>query len=305
MPHMYDLKKMMNEILTRLFDAEQLDSIAKDLDPTFDMHEITGFIKSIPIPRQVAAETLLRHFRQESQFVELIGLIISNNGSYLYGTKVKIPFIDRLLKLLEGKKWIYDPRLGRFKRDQSAAQSADWGFMQEGEEYHLSFVSIDIVSNSELVLSNVKVDIENTYSKLRSYIAKHVEANDGRIWYWHGDGGLAVFHDYVGVRNSMISMISILSYLPVFNLCENELRPQDDIKLRIGINYGKAEYKNDTSKIVSEDLKLAEDLEKNFTSPNSITTSGVVYQFLPHEIRKNLEVIGEREDLKIYKYQVL
>lgn len=305
MPYMYDLKKMMNEIMTRLFDAEQLDSIAKDLDPTFDMHEITGFIKSIPIPRQVAVDTLLRHFRQESQFIELIGLIVSNNDSYLYGTKVKIPFLDRLLKLLEGKKWIYDPRLGRFKRDQSAAQSADWGFMLEGEEYHLSFVSIDIVSNSELVLANVKVDIENTYSRLRSYISKHVEANDGRIWYWHGDGGLAVFHDYSGVRNSIISMISILSYLPVFNLCENELRPQDDIKLRIGINYGKAEYKNDTSKIVSEDLKLAEDLEKNFASPNSIIASGVVYQFLPHEIRRNLEDVGEREGLKIYKYQVL
>ena len=134
---------------------------------------------------------------------------------------------------------------------------------------------------------------------------KHIEQYDGRIWYWHGDGGLAVFHDYKGVTDSMMAMINILSYLTVFNLCENQLRPEDDIKLRIGVNYGRAMYNSDTSKISSSDIKLAEDLEKNYAHPNSIAATGIIYQFLQNEIRNSLKLIDSKDDIKIYRYHTI
>jgi len=302
---MYELRKLVKDILIRMYDAEHLNCFAQDFDTRFDVYQLTGFSKKIPVPRQIALDCLFRHFSKEEQLVDMVSLLFANDEHFLYESRVRIPNKEKIIRNLKAKNWIYDEVMRRFKRDQAVKQSADWGFMRDGEEYQLCFASVDIVGNSQIVQSNVRVDVENTYSRLRSYIYKHIENHNGRIWYWHGDGGLAVFHDYSGIGNSMLAMITILSHLPVFNLCENELNPDTDIRLRIGINYGSAVYSSDTSKITSTDLALAEEVEKHDASPNSIAVTNVVYQYLSQEIRRYLTLKKERGDIKIYQYQVI
>lgn len=300
-----NIKKLFKDVLIRNFDAEQMESVALDLDRSFNMLEETGFGSHIPIPRQVAADCLLRYFADEEEFFKLMGIVFAEDEGFYHGSHVRVFFREDILRLTERHHWLYDEQLRRFKRDQRIAQSADWGFMREGEEYQLCFASIDIAGNSALVRNNVKIDVENTYSKLRTYVRRNVEAYDGRIWYWLGDGGLAVFRDYEGIRNSMLAMIAALSFLPVFNLCENELRPEDDIRLRVGISFGKAAWRADTSKIASEDIARAEDLEKNHATPGAIVTNGVVYQLLPHELRRYMTQTGASDGQPTYRYEVL
>jgi class 3 adenylate cyclase len=301
---MKELKKGLYDLIVRSLNSDQVNHLAQYIDAKFDVYKISGFGRKLSVPRQVAADSLLRYFTEEEQLVEFFEHVLQNENILLYSSRIHIRGKESLINLLNRKNWAYDERSCRFTKDQSVTFTSDWGFMRDGEEYNLSFASIDIVANSEIVRQNVRVDVDNTYSCLRSFIQKQVVSRNGRIWFWHGDGGVAAFYDHKGIMQSIVSTIAILSYLPVFNVFENELHSDNDIKLRIGIHYGSAIYKKDISKIISKDLTIAENLEKNYATPNTIVISEIVFKTLDYRLRNSFVTAGELEHGKIYKYQI-
>ncbi|MCB1315976.1 MAG: hypothetical protein KDK27_08485, partial [Leptospiraceae bacterium] len=124
----------------------------------------------------------------------------------------------------------------------------------------------------------------------------------GRVWFWYGDGGLAAYYGEDCCPMSVLSMLSVLGYLPVFNIAENALRPENDIKLRIGMHYGTAVYKNDVNKMTSQDMKFAQDLEKHAADPNSIALSEAMYRMLPDQVRRSFYPDSDLQGSRVYKY---
>ena len=298
---MKKVRRALQDILIQSLNTQQMAHLGREVDSSFDLYEYSGFGDKIVIPRKVAADCILQYFQAEGPILAFIAFMLSRNGQGMSGGVIRLKGEGRLLEYLRELGWEFDPENARFQKEQSVRQTG-WGFMRAGEEYTLSFASIDIVSSSELVRTNVKEDVEVTLTRLRAYIQKHVDFWDGRIWSWYGDGGMAVFHGEDSAPMSVLSMASIVNYLPVFNISENQLRPENDVKLRIGMHYGSCLYNDDVNKISSQDIKISQEIEKSFADPNSLALSEALCRLLPQEIRKSFEVSSEYRGMRVYRY---
>jgi class 3 adenylate cyclase len=282
--------------------SDQIKRLGRDVDPSFDLGEFSGFGDKIVIPKKVAADCIIRYFHSDRDLLKLIAYMITREGQGMSGGTVRLKGAPQLIALIRDKNWIYDPERGGFYRDQSVTRTSDWGYLHEGVEYQLTLVSIDVIGSSELIHSNVKVDLETTLTKLRAFVLRNVEGRDGRLWFWYGDGGIAAFYGEDSCSHGVLAMQTILYYLPIFNVIENELRAESNFRLRIGIYFGSVEYKNDVSSIVSPSLKFVQEIEKNCQVPNSICISDSVYGKLADSLRNDFALTGTLQNTNIYSF---
>ncbi|MCE9600145.1 MAG: hypothetical protein K8S54_19460 [Spirochaetia bacterium] len=298
-----DIRRMAKEFLWKSLNTDQMNYVAREADRRFDLGQVSGFGHSIVVTRQVAADVIIDFFASEDQFLHFFATCLFMEGKNASGGVIAFVSPDPIIKKLKDKQWLYDPRAGRFFKSQSQTRTADWGFLQAGQEYALTFGSIDIVGSSALARTNVPIDVESTLTRLRAFIQEQIESRNGRIWYWHGDGGVMAFHGSDGPARSVTTAVAILSYLPLFNVTQNELRPENDVALRIGIHSGLATYQTDTEKILSPDIKFTEEIEKTFAESNSIAITERAANSLPPEIRRVFSMSGELAGNKILIYR--
>ncbi|MDH5657016.1 MAG: hypothetical protein OEZ34_13965 [Spirochaetia bacterium] len=284
---MKEVRRTLKQILINSLNTDQMNHLARDLNPSFDMGEVTGFGDKIVIPRQTAAEAILRHFQKDQSLLNFIGYMISRDGQGMSGGVIQLKGISKILGLLKEECWIFDQKSFTFSRDQSVEKTSDWGHMQEGQEYLLTVASVDVVGSSMLVRTNVKIEVESTLSRLRNRIINLAEQYNGRLWFWHGDGGVLAFYGPSSCSSAVTAMISVLYNLPVFNIVDNELNLESDIRLRVGLNYGPVEYRNDVASIVSETIQSAEKIEKNCSPHNALAVSESVYSQLSGPLRSD------------------
>lgn len=282
---MKEVRKILKQILINSLNTDQMNHLARDLDPAFSMGVITGFGDKIVIPRQTAAESILRYFNQDQSLLNFIAYMISRDGQGMSGGLIQLRGLPRLLEVLNEEKWLYDSRTASFTKDQSERRTTDWGYLQEGVEYLIAVASVDVVGSSALVRTNVKIEVEGTLNKLRTNIIHISEQTNGRLWYWHGDGGIIAFYGNSACKNAVLSMLSVLYTLPVFNITENELNYDSDIRLRVGLHYGPIEFKNDVAAIVSNTIQTAQNIEKNCSEANSMSISDAIYTHLAGGLR--------------------
>jgi len=160
---------------------------------------------------------------------------------------------------------------------------------------------IDICRNTKLVRKYDQELIRQTYINFKQYIKNIIEAYNGRIWIWEGDGGLVVFHIKDFINQAILSAIKILSNIPVFNLTLNAL--DDDLQIRIAMNSGTTEFKKDIMTIDSDTIIEVKKIEKDHTSPMTISVSKHTYQHINLNIRKYLEkkIIN---NLEVYQLKI-
>ncbi len=298
-----DIRRMVREFLWKSLNTDQMNYVAKEADSRFDLGRVSGYGPSIVVTRQTAADVIVDYFAGEEQFLHFLATLFSMEGKNASGGVIYFINPDPIMRKLRERQWIYDPGAGRFYKSQSQTRTADWGFLQEGSEYSLVFGSIDIVGSSSLARTNVPVDVENTLVRVRSYLQDQIEARNGRIWYWHGDGGVMAFYGADGPARAVITSVSILSYLPVFNLTQNELRPENDISLRIGLHAGVAVYRSDTEKIISPDIRFAEEVEKHCAETNTLAMTERTVNSLPPEVRRLFAHSGDHAGNRIFLYR--
>ena len=296
------VRRTLYKLLVTSLNTEQMNDLGRSVDREFNVYEFSGFGEKIVVPRKVAADCIVQNFDSPDRLVDFIAYMISRNGHGASGGVIRLKGHEKILSLLEEEHLKYDSENARFIKDQSSGHSEDWGFMKPGQEYPMSFVSIDIVSSSELVRTNVKDDVEITIGRLKQYVKSYVENWEGRLWYWYGDGGMAAFQGKDSVPMSTLSMIALLVNLPVFNIVENELRSENDIKLRVGIHYGTAIFKEDLNQITSLDMKIAQEIEKHMANANSLAVSDAVFTMLPQEIRRHFENCGDLQGMRMFRY---
>ncbi|MCB1175538.1 MAG: hypothetical protein KDK39_18320 [Leptospiraceae bacterium] len=296
------LQRTLNQVLINSLNTEQMNDLGRSVDSSFNVYEFSGFGEKIVIPRKVAAECILQNFESPDALRRFIAFMLFRNGQGASGGVIHLKGHQALLSILAEAGWNFDAENGNFIKDQSLEQSHDWGYLQENQEYAMSFISIDIIASSELIRTNVKEDVEQTLTGLKSFVRQCVENWDGRLWFWYGDGGMAVFHGESCVPMSVLSMVSLLNQLPLFNIMQNELRSENDIKLRIGMHYGTAIYKKDVNQVTSPAMKYSQELEKYHSDPNSLAVSEATHQLMPEEMRRHFELVEPNAVLKIYKY---
>lgn len=295
------LKRILRDVLTRSCNTEQIAYIGREADPNFNLKVISGFGEHVVIPKQVAADTVLDYFNTEYQLLNFISLLFFYEGKGISGGIVSLKEKNKLERFLNENNFYFDPNLNKFIISQEKTKNKDWGILESGQEYKLAFLSLDIVSSSELIKTNVKLDIEQTLVNFKNYTSKKIEKFNGRIWQWYGDGGLVCFLNESGVSSAIRSCIDILYCLPIFNLTLNQLRWENRISLRLSIHFGTAVYNEDVNFIDNEDIEFTRTLEHIMGVPNEVVISETAINLSDNELRKFFILYTNYKNINIYK----
>ncbi|MEK9149760.1 MAG: FHA domain-containing protein, partial [Candidatus Desantisbacteria bacterium] len=172
--------------------------------------------------------------------------------------------------------------------------------LSDGDERNFCFLSIDVVDHSTLSSLFNPVDINHTLIKLQKWINSIITNKKGKGLIWAGDGG--VFYFLQGkvidkaIDNAVLSSMEILDKLAYFNDSHNQLSikgRRHDIKLRVGIDFGRTIYRKEPGNWFSEALNIAVKIQK-MALPDSILITEQVYINLTDSLRKRFVTTSTR-----------
>lgn len=279
------LKRLITEDLTRAFTPDELKKFSWLIDPSIDLNKLTGYTENISIPRKEAAKQIVEHFHKTNRIVQLLDLIIYTAKKGFKGEGVVFNNLKSIFFEMNECGYKYNPDLEKTVFIEKEVKRKDWGFLKQGSVYTFCFISIDICGNSKLFNKYETSLIRQTYNNFKNFVKSLIEKRDGRIWNWEGDGGLCTFHIKDFVKDGVLSSIDILSALPIFNATSNLIN--EDILIRIGINSGEAEYKNDIKMIDSDAIEKTKIIEKKHTLPMTISITPNTFQYLDSTVKSH------------------
>lgn len=301
------MKKFRDEIsqyLSTDLNSDQMRKLMGDFEPAFDPYVQSGFERGIDIPRPVFAETIVRYLKDERRLLDFIAHILSeeksNTGS---GGVIKLPHKEKLFRILRTKFYVFDAEHGRFVKDQRIERTPDWGILRPGDSENFSFLSIDIVSSSSLGSEAGENRINHTLFNVKQFVRGFVEAEDGRLWSWDGDGGLAAFLGLHSCLPAVMAGRGILAYLPHFNIAANKLGNGRFLKFRLAVHYGYSHFPDDLANLNSREANVAEALQKEVAAPNEMIITREVRGRLPSAKQHLFAACNDRGD-DTYSYSV-
>ena len=270
------LKRLLSEDFYRAFNLSELKHFSWTIEPNLDLYKLTGYPANLTIPIKEAAKEVIEYFFKKQKIIPLLNQVIHAAKVGFKGEKVVFNNLKHILQEIKECGYNYKPEINKVVIIEQDEKRSDWGFLQDGVNYNFCFVSIDICGNSKLFRKYDTDSIRKTYLNFKNLIKSIVEKRDGRIWQWEGDGGLCAFHNKDFINSAVMSSIDILSALPIFNATSSFI--DEDITIRIGINSGTTEFKNDTEMIDSEAIIKTKLIEKKFTYPLTISISQNTFQ---------------------------
>ncbi len=275
-----------SELLSKNFKADDIEAIGKLLFKGFNCHSLAGKSSHITLSAKKCATVLVEYCNNEKKLFDLIQLLVHLDDNTLDGKPIEIKGLEEYLNRLTQTGIYYDFRKRKVLHSkQELTDLINWGSLKNGKEYYLTILSIDIVDNSKLVKKYGTRKMEKVYFQLKSFLSKKLYEYDGRLWNLAGDGGIAAFTFKDQITRGVLCALDIQSSMPIFNI--NPLvKITDPVKLRIGIDYGKIKFMNETGHIVSDVINFAAHLEKYATEPGQVSISDTVKKQLHKKIGK-------------------
>lgn len=130
--------------------------------------------------------------------------------------------------------------------------SKEWEALVEEEFCEFCFVKCDISGHSIILSQHPQKKVIETLEKFGHYIEVKVNQYDGRLWTWQGDGGLIAFLGREKTNDAIKFSLDIINNLDSFNNDDSMI--QEDIKLRLAVHLGTANYREQTGHIHSVDV---------------------------------------------------
>ncbi len=111
------IKRLFLQVITNSLNTQQVNYLGELLDSNFNLYTESGFRSSMPIPRQVAAQTLLDYFDDEEDITRLFSIMLNHEGQRFYNRDLAIWERNKFMSLLLKSKWIFDKELNAFLLD--------------------------------------------------------------------------------------------------------------------------------------------------------------------------------------------
>ena len=272
------INQLLVKALNESMSTDLMQRLARRVVPDYDIHERTGFQRSIPIPSLDVAGQIARDLGAGIPLLRFVEALIEVDASGFMGSRVKVRSLEPLIEEVETLGYSYDQRTGLFMETDAATRTRTWSYLREGQTYELSFLKIDVVASSKVVRAHTKAKIDRAYRELQRIVVSAVYRRNGRIWRWEGDGGVAAFlFDEKNVQAALAGM-EILLELFLFNTFQCTL--DSPLQVRIAVHTGPCPYHESFQRIQSDTLRRLERIESRFTRPDSITLSPGVYSDL-------------------------
>lgn len=295
------LKNLLIETISSNISTKEIDEIGKMLQKGFDVNALSGKPANVTITPRMSATILTDMMEEKKKTADLIKLIAELDNNMILGRTLSINGLEHFLQQLTMAGFVYDFRKRKvLPLKEDPRELPNWGALKDGKKYELTVMSLDIVSNSELVKKHGVKVMKKVYTNLWTFLRHHLSHYDGRIWSWAGDGGILAFV-FKGHRERAATFaFQVQRTISLFNMdAQNPI--EDAIELRIGIHAGKLIYHDDTGQIVSEVINLAAHLEKRQALPGSVSLTGEVYEGLSPRYREQFEECGDFEGARGFR----
>jgi hypothetical protein len=264
--------------------------LIREIFPNYDVHARTGYPESLSIPNMEVAGQIVSDVIAAEEFPNFLTLLIRAQEEGIMGRKYPVGHLREIIKETFDLGLIYDSVNKVFVEDPKVRQTRNWGILDEGKEYTLAFLAVDIVGNTRLVRTYSESVVHRAYADLREIIQNTVLYRNGRIWNWEGDGGLIAF--FFGNKHmaAAVSAIEIIHELYLYNRLRCAL--DEPLSIRIGVHGGSCEYSN-----TLEDLERAQTILETFelerkSPPDGVTISSVIKVMLEEIISQKFRSVG-------------
>jgi class 3 adenylate cyclase len=292
------------EIIGNNFSYEEILVIGRRFKNDFDIRTEENAYGRLRLPPHTASEHLISFIMKDEKVSALVQFLIDLDCHSLNGRQIVFKELKDLLVILRHNGIGYDFNRRDFYLISEKEAGPKWEeCLQEGKEYEFSYVSVDIVKSSDLARNEDINLVKHTINSLFESIKKSAYNYNGSIWSWQGDGGIVAFCGEQCNFQSICFSIEALGLLPLFNVRQNSL--ENEIDLRFGIDCGKTSYKKDKGNIISPNLNFAAHLEKKCTAINSLNISERVYKTLSHKQSTFFKHEGQLEGSDYYSYSPL
>ncbi|MFW5994468.1 MAG: hypothetical protein ACOCRN_00005 [Spirochaetia bacterium] len=279
-----------------------MNHVARGLLRNYDIYERSGFPESMTIPRLDAARQVVSDCIAGDKFIELVKELarISNEG--LSGHQYRVQGLNELLRAVEQFGYRYNAETSTFVEDSAIHRTRNWGVLEDGGSYVFTLIRIDVVGSSKLVQQYPDSVIQATFADLREMLREVVEARDGRIWNWEGDGATAAFYGAGTQLTGTLAAISLLHELFFYNALSCPLA--EDLRIRAAVHSGRLQYFEKFERMQGHDFGYLVEMESKFTAPQTLSLSETVYTGLTNEVAEWLEPIPCNGARTLYGYRL-
>jgi len=264
------IEKDTIELLAANLRPELIEELGRLTLGRFDLYAELGEHKHITVPGRRAAAAMVTACKCGGKWKELLQLLIETDGSVFMGRKVEFRGLENLFESLTRSGYVYDfrrRRLLKFNEDIDALQN--WGSLRPGRSYPITVVSLDVVDSSRYARRYGNKTVKKVLQRLRDFLAERLRTYDGRMWAWHGDGGLVAFAFEGQQLRAVQFALDVQRTLPILN---GEIFSilEEGVEMRVGISCGEVVYADDPSGIVSDVHSAASHLEKKCATPGRV-----------------------------------
>jgi hypothetical protein len=255
--------------------------LIREIFPNYDIHARTGYPESLSIPNMEVAGQIVSDVLGGEEFPNFLTLLIRAQEEGIMGRKYPVAYLREIIKETFDLGLIYDSVNKVFVEDPKVRQTRNWGILDEGKEYTLAFLSVDIVGNTRLVRTYSEPVVHRAYADLKEIIQNTIIRRNGRIWNWEGDGGLVAFFFGNKHMSAAVSAIEIIHEMYLYN--RTRCAMDEPLSIRIGVHAGPCEY-NNTLENLERVQTILETLELERKSPSDGVTISVVIKVMLEEI---------------------
>jgi hypothetical protein len=289
--------------LIESMDVRDMVHLAKRIIPGYDIYKESGFPESFAIPSIDAARQIVGDLIDSNLFFQLIQNLIHMNQEGFMGKKIRISYLNDILKEIYSNGYLFDSENQIFVENPKIKKTRNWGALQEGESYTMAFLSIDIIGNTKIVQKYSRSIVQTTYTELNYIVQNAIDKRNGRFWMWEGDGGVIAF--FFGKKNedATLSAMEILNNIYLYNKTICKL--SESLQVRIVVHSGVCEYTEQNNYFKKmEVMKTLSEMEKKHGKPESVCISYPVRMMLDGFIANQFVPLGSSSTSKYYRYEL-
>ena len=290
--------------LCHAMDVNTIVAMVRRIVPDYNYHKSLSVSESVSIPTLDVVRQIVMDMRDRDIFPNFVAAMIQAEKGLMFGRKYQFIHMPDIIEELNNYGLIYNHSSDMFMENPNIRRTRNWSVLQEGQEYIVTLLRLDIVGNSRLVRKYEKSPIEHAYNNIREIVREIVESRNGRIWRWDGDGGIAAFHFDNKIVDAVLSAMEILHRSFLFNHFSNRL--PEHLQMRLAVDSGPLSYTSSEEDLMySETVKKIITLEAKYTDPDSITIGEDSRTNLHRRIIDKFRLIQTETTRKLYSYRLL
>ena len=294
------IQQLLVKALNESMSTDLMVRLARRIVPNYDIHERTGYQRTMPIPSLDVAGQIARDLGAGIPMLRFIETLIEIDGSGVMGSRIKVRRLGPLIQEVEALGYVYDEGERLFMETAESARTRTWSYLREGQVQELSFLKIDVVASSKLVREHARAKVDRAYQDLQRIVVSAVYRRNGRVWLWEGDGGVLAF--LFGDKNMQAALagMEIILELFLYNTFRGTLGAP--LSVRIAVHIGPSPYHESFDQIQSDTLRRLALIESRYTRPDSVTLSPGVYYDLGPKLSRFFEPFPGDAGGQLYRY---